>query len=400
MKYALTALLCLSCLASAAFADVVHLKNGRKLEGETRWTKKGELEVKLKYGTVRYKRADVLKVVKKETPKQEYARRLRDLDPTDLKATLALGTFAAKHKGIEAKAAPLLLDVVKQARARAAKAKATDPQTEASQQELKRMRSLLTRAADALRDLDYHEVKGRWLAPAEYYPSRGYVKVGTRWIKKTKLDLRNASRDKRAAKKDAKSAQRDLKRSERGLKGATKAYYAAQKAYAKSKARVKHYKAEVKRLTGEVTSAEHKLIALETEETKTHRLWIVARANHAAWEKTPCKCSSRCACGWDRKRKALLLITSDLDKVLWNTRAKIKQAKKALKALKNGKYNATRLLARARKTLARSKAELAVADANLSEARRKAREAEAKLGGREEDLKDAKKKLDDAKQNQ
>ncbi len=99
-------------ITNVAHADVVHLADGRKLEGESRWTGKG-LELKTKFGTIVFKKADVLRVEKKETPEQVYARRLKALDPANVEAALELGLFCSKHKTLRKHAPALLLDVDK-----------------------------------------------------------------------------------------------------------------------------------------------------------------------------------------------------------------------------------------------------------------------------------------------
>ena len=74
MKY-LGWLAMLSFATSVAHADIVHLKDGRKIEGEVIEKTADKVVVKTKYGTQNFKPSEVDRVEAKNTPEQELAAR-------------------------------------------------------------------------------------------------------------------------------------------------------------------------------------------------------------------------------------------------------------------------------------------------------------------------------------
>lgn len=176
---ATTALLCLAALTTTASADIIFLKDGRKLEGETKWTPKG-LEIRMKHGTVLVKKDQVIRVETTEMPRQEYERRLGELQPTDLEGVVELARFCIKSKFLK-EARKLLLRVIDETEFVVQDpVDGEEPPNEEKRLEAQRVR--LT-AEDGLGQLDFHFVEGKWLPPEEFYPARGYTKKRGKWIK-------------------------------------------------------------------------------------------------------------------------------------------------------------------------------------------------------------------------
>ena len=373
-------------IASVAHADVVHLKDGRKLTGESRWTGKG-LELKTKFGTIVFKKSDVLRVEKKETPEQEYARRLKALDPANVEAALELGLFCKSHKVLKKHAPALLLDVDKRA---ASKLTTLEPSAKPAIS----LRKVRVQAADALRSLDYHLVKGTWQSPDVYYPANGYVKVGKRWITKAEAARRGASKARRAAKRDAKVAARAAKRSAKSLAAAKESLDAALRANSKSKARTKHYASELKRVEANTKTLETERIVIESDLRRLKSEQSLAQAAYVAWHDKPCKCrGGRCSCGWTKRDKALYLIVATADSNYRATYNKLQRLRKRLVASQRAELTATKLLAKARRTESKAKANLSIARLDFEDAERRAAGAKGSADEKKDDLKDADRKV-------
>ncbi len=234
------ALLLAACLAPAARADTVHLRDGRKLQGETTWSPDGKrLEIKTRYGGVVVDKDDVLRIEAVETPEQELARRRAALAADDLPGRVALAELCLEHR-LERDAAALLLEVV-----------AAEPIGDEQRERLAPAARDALRAAAGLlaARLDYHLVDGRWVAPEDYYPARGYVRHRGRWVKRELVDL---VQQLDAAEEEAKQRRVELRRAERALEPARRGVDEANDA-------LRRLERALANLTGEKRAAEVEL---------------------------------------------------------------------------------------------------------------------------------------------
>src|SRR5262245_6823411 len=87
-------------LRSAALGDIVHLKNGNRVEGEvTTGSQPGSLKVILDKGLeLEFLEKDVLQVERKKSPAREFEEKLKGVAPGDVDALLALGDWARERK--------------------------------------------------------------------------------------------------------------------------------------------------------------------------------------------------------------------------------------------------------------------------------------------------------------
>ncbi len=89
---------CLACAAaSAALADVVYLKNGRKFEGTVE-EKDGNVIVRLERGSMTFAKADVDRVEKSAPPWEEYEARARALKREDVSGHMELARWCKERK--------------------------------------------------------------------------------------------------------------------------------------------------------------------------------------------------------------------------------------------------------------------------------------------------------------
>ncbi|RMG06801.1 MAG: hypothetical protein D6731_24965 [Planctomycetota bacterium] len=79
----------------AARADVVHLRNGRTLEGKIVGGTREELRLEVPGGSIVLPREVVARIERRASPTEEYARRARRVDPGDPRALEALAFWAA-----------------------------------------------------------------------------------------------------------------------------------------------------------------------------------------------------------------------------------------------------------------------------------------------------------------
>ena len=93
----LSALLALAAAAPAARADIVHLKNGRTIEGKTTRTAAG-LKIERRLGSVVIPFARIASIEAKETPDEVFLRRRKALPKGGALARVALGQFALGHR--------------------------------------------------------------------------------------------------------------------------------------------------------------------------------------------------------------------------------------------------------------------------------------------------------------
>lgn len=138
--------------ASGAFADVVFLRNGGRLEGATS-VDGDRLVIRLESGTVKIPRADVLRIVPAPLQADEYAKRTSALAGSDAKGHWELALWCA-NEGLSRSARVELETVI-----------AIDPDHAAAREKL-----------------GYEKVEGRWLRGTELLEAKGMVKVDGVWV--------------------------------------------------------------------------------------------------------------------------------------------------------------------------------------------------------------------------
>ena len=160
----MTRAILLSCTllltVAVARADVVHLADGRTIEGETRWVDRGrKLQIKTAYGAITVERHEVLKVEAAGPSAQaELQQRERKLEAEDWQGRFELAAFALEHE-LSDHAERLWKQV----------AGGADD-------------ALAEQAGKLLEEhCDYHLVEGDWLSPDDYYRGLGYLKVDGTW---------------------------------------------------------------------------------------------------------------------------------------------------------------------------------------------------------------------------
>ncbi len=256
------------------WADVVYLKDGRVLEGETRETPAG-LEVSVKHGAVVVPHDQVARLEIRETPRQAYARLLEALQPADGGALLELIEHCAAH-GLEQEARPLL--------AEAALRVGEDE-------------DLALRLRGAYLRLDFRQEEGEWVPPEVWYPRHGYVRDRGRWLTPAQARLVHASRDLRAQEGRRKEAQEAVDDALRAVEVARRRVQAADRHLARATA------AETL-LPGQIAAARETLRARESDLAFARQQALLARDRYDLWRASPCACTEA-ACTWDARRVAL-----------------------------------------------------------------------------------------------
>jgi hypothetical protein len=169
---ATTSFVCVLVVLFASFAlgDVVHLKSGAKIEGEVLKQDDKEVVVKTRFGTQTFPRDQVLKIEEKATKKDEYRKRLEDLQPKDAEGHYQLGLWCRAEK-LNAEATQAFLKAVQ-----------IDPEHEG-----------------AHKALGHEKYEGIWVTPGqkklmeqkkeeEEYAAKGMVRYKGEWIKKEDLE--------------------------------------------------------------------------------------------------------------------------------------------------------------------------------------------------------------------
>lgn len=97
MKRILSALALLPFAAGLAAADVLHLKNGRTMEGTVVAKKKTTVVLKVPGGTLKIPRSTIKRIEERLTPQDEYAHRAATTDMSDPKAIEGLAHWASRR---------------------------------------------------------------------------------------------------------------------------------------------------------------------------------------------------------------------------------------------------------------------------------------------------------------
>lgn len=97
--------------ASVALADEVHFPDGRIIVGSV--TIQGDtVVVEMPYGTLRFPKADILRIERKDTPEERFAKELAEVDPGDTDALLGMAR-RADELGLKRQAGELYSRVIK-----------------------------------------------------------------------------------------------------------------------------------------------------------------------------------------------------------------------------------------------------------------------------------------------
>lgn len=155
--------------AGAARADVVVLRGGGSLEGIV--TQRGdEVTVEMPYGKVSVHRNEVVQVVKKRTPLEEYRQREAQVKSGDAEGLYQLGAWAEQN------------DLPGQARHAFEHAIAADPNHAAARARLGFEKN----------------AEGKWLTFEEAQRARGLVRVNGDWVTAEEAKLRAALVEQKA----------------------------------------------------------------------------------------------------------------------------------------------------------------------------------------------------------
>jgi hypothetical protein len=189
MRTAILAVLLLAVpLVPLATADVVHLKNGGRIEGDVE-DLGDAYRVKLRSGAVTIKKADVAGIEAKPTLADLYREKLAEIDPEDPEDRVALGLWC-REQDWEAKA-----------REEFAKALELDEHHRG--------------AHVALGEIYY---EGEWRTEAEIMELRGFVLHEGEWMTPEEAEIRKSRKE---MVKRARNLQRTLTRAFRRLAGSS-----------------------------------------------------------------------------------------------------------------------------------------------------------------------------------
>ncbi len=111
MKRYVTSLFCCMLLGTAVWADIVHLKDGRKVEGTVVEQSDQKVVVQTKFGMSEFMASEVARVEKKATPEEEFKTR-REAAEGDADALYELYLWA-KAQGLKSEPTRVLRDVIK-----------------------------------------------------------------------------------------------------------------------------------------------------------------------------------------------------------------------------------------------------------------------------------------------
>jgi hypothetical protein len=345
-------------LPLAASADVIHLKDGRTVSGESERTP-GGIRVKQGLGTVLIPHDQVARVEKRETPRQVYERRKKGLVPGDVEGALALAEFCVTE-GLLGQGRSLALEVLALGK-KAGQA---------------RLHGVLT-------SLDFHLVKGQWQAPEVYYPAQGFERIDGRWLPPERARVVRASRLLRALRKSIKAVAKSVDYEAGGVK-------AAERRLQRAEERLEEELAAQVRLVGEVAAARVELRRREQDLDHAQARSLQARQVYDAWITRPCTCHDACACGFEGRRLRLERDCSAREDGLRKAREVRDEASADLQCLLERQAQGPNRVARLERALADAEAGLPRARARFAAARVDHEKALADLAAAERELRVAK----------
>ncbi len=188
----LTFILLILLFCGATRADVIHLKDGRKLEGEIIDETTSHIVLKLSFGEQKIARSDIARIEKKSSPRAEFLERLEALQKDDVSGRVELARFAMKNR-LRKEAKSLWEEVVK------LEAGNTEAHEELGHVQhrgkwvTRAEKRRLEREVDNKAKRSSGKVKfgGRWVTPEEKEAlEKGLVKDGDEWVTSEEKDRR------------------------------------------------------------------------------------------------------------------------------------------------------------------------------------------------------------------
>lgn len=192
MKRHLTCFFCCLLLCAPAWSDVVHLKDGRKVEGTVVEQTDQKVVVQTKFGVNEFKASDVARVEKKATPEEEFKAR-REAADGDAAKLYELYLWA-KAQGLKSEPSRVLRDVIK-----------VDPEHEnarkllgyekyegewLTEKELEKRKAEAERKDKEAKGLVLY--KGEWIEPAEKEKreneAKGLTLIDGEWVNKKDIE--------------------------------------------------------------------------------------------------------------------------------------------------------------------------------------------------------------------
>jgi hypothetical protein len=388
----LSAALATLLVVAPAVADVVHLADGRVLEGETRWLESGELELQLASGAILIPADQVKQVLERETPAEAFRRREAALAPEDLDGALDLARFAAGHETLHEQARALSLGLL---------TRVPNPRADDSSPAANEQRRLRGGVAEILSGpLDFHLVDGVWQAPEIYYPSQGFVRFRGRWVPKAEAEAIKAARRKQLAEGDERDARRAERAKERAFDRASDRVDRLARELVRAEARVPHYQAEVARHEELAAKARQRLAEWDAEVRRLDEQSYAAQLVYDRWCSRPCACVqsvSRCECGWASQRDRYLVIWNDELALATQARRERSAAQRALADHEADVIESRRRLVASQTVRLEKAAALASAEAQEAEAAEELDRASSEAEAAESKADDARQQLDDAR---
>ena len=188
----------LSCwllLAASVSADIIHYKDGRKLEGDILEQNDSEVRIDTEFGTITVKMSKIARIEEKATPAQELAERRAEVDDSNARAIYQLALWADEHK-LRKESKALLLEVVaadpghRDANERLGRVKVDDRWLEPDEVD-----AYLEKVAEEkqAQGLLFHE--GKWLPEAEVMKARGFALYHGEWLPRREAETRLAIED-------------------------------------------------------------------------------------------------------------------------------------------------------------------------------------------------------------
>ncbi len=195
LRLPLLSLLFVLALQALLQADTIFLKDGRKLEGKVTSEQGDFVEIETKFGKAKIEKSRIAKIVRGETAKDDYKKRLKNLDKDDPSAVFALAEWA-RDKGMKKQYRELLTLTLK-----------ASPQHEGANKALGKVKydgrwftpsELNTYKKDETKRMTamgYVQLDGKWVSKAEYNKHRGYQLFEDEWISMMDYYHKLAERD-------------------------------------------------------------------------------------------------------------------------------------------------------------------------------------------------------------
>ena len=104
--------ICFFILCGYSFGDIIHFKDGRKIEGEIISKDQEKVQIKTRFGTKEFLLTEIESIEEKKTKEEEYKDRLEKTDSTDVEALISLAKWCKEQK-LESQSKKHLKDIIK-----------------------------------------------------------------------------------------------------------------------------------------------------------------------------------------------------------------------------------------------------------------------------------------------